>query len=168
VLGFAFCFAQRRSQRRDGTAEERGSLPVVQTSAALDATMLILHIDVDELACCLTAALDHSALTSVDGLLRAVSQAAREASGLKLKLKPDAVKVEALDLGGETISDIRCDADCIALHDAHAVRVTAKNRQPGPRANGSGADGGGSRRAEKKSLLQSRDQEVNGRLIQMD
>jgi len=57
VLGFAFCFAQRRSQRRDGTAEERNSLPVAPTSAALDATMLILHIDVDELACCLTAAL---------------------------------------------------------------------------------------------------------------
>jgi hypothetical protein len=167
VLGLAFYFAQRRSQRRDGTDEERGSLPVMPTSDAMDATMLILHIDVDELACCLTAALQHSALTSIDGLLRAVSQAAKEASGLKLKLKPEAVKVEALDLGGETISSIQCDADCIALHDAHAIRVTTRDRKPGTRANGAAGEGK-PRKAEKKSLLQSSEHEVHGRSIQMD
>lgn len=123
--------------------------------------MLILHIDVEELSCCLTAAIEHTALASVEGLLKAVSSAAREASGLRLKLKPETVQVEALDLNGETISAIRCDADCIALHDAHAVRVTAKDRWPGARANGTN----GKRRTEKKALLQSTDLEMNGRVI---
>ena len=134
----------------------------MRTARALDSTLIIVHIDVEELSCCLTAAIDHSALASLGGLLKAISAAGREASGLKIKLRAPEVRVDALDLNGETMSQITNDADRCDLHDAPAVCITALGNLAGTRAVSEKTR----RSSEKKKLLECEDLELaNGTIV---